>query len=405
MSLDLFYGYRRARSRVALENGSLGRYADQLATVLARQGYSHTYGLVVLRAAATFGDWLTTHGYSLSDIDEHVVSDYAAELGCFPCGKRRHGMSGMKRIREVLPGHRKGATTDVPWLADFDTHLADVAGLAPLTRKAYIRVIRRLSDFRFSDSPPDWTAITPKDIGDFVQREAVRMKSLNVLCGAITAFSKFLIARGLRDPGFLGAVPRIRRWRLSSLPRYASEEEIAMLLEVCRDGSTMGLRDEALLVVLFRLGLRAGEVARLELDDFGWRDGTVLVRATKTRRERTLPLPEDVGLIVGRYLREARPTTTHRGIFLRHLAPNVPLTPGGVVNVARQREAQAGITAPKLGSHLLRHSAATYMVRRGASFKEVADVLGHRSLSTTHISAKLDTAALARVAMPLPGSE
>jgi integrase len=171
-----------------------------------------------------------------------------------------------------------------------------------------------------------------------------------VLTAAVTAFIRFLVAQGLQHPGLLGAVPRLRRWKMSSLPRYVSEEEIARLLEVCRDGSAMGLRDEALLVVLFRLGLRAGEAARLSLDDVSWRDGLVLVRATKTRRERTLPLPEDVGPIVGRYLREGRPPTTYRGIFVRHLASIVPLTSGGVAAVARKTRGASGIQGFQAGN-------------------------------------------------------
>lgn len=404
--LDAFYSYRGARTRVALERGPLGPYAEGLAAALLERGYTRLYGTKVLRAAATFGAWLAKRGYTATDVDEHLVTAYAKDLGRHPCGVRHNYVRcGMQRIVEALPCR---ATLPAPqtevdrWLTAFDSYLANVAGLAATTRESYIRVARWLIQARFGDGPLTWSELAAEDISRFVQAEAARSRSTPTLQAAIVALVRFLATEGLHQAGLAGAVPRIRHWSLSSLPRYVTEKEIHALLQTCRDGSTMGLRDEAILTVLYRLGLRAHEVVRLTLDDINWRDGVLLVHG-KTKRERPLPLLEDVGAILARYLKEGRPVTSRREIFLRHYAPIGPLTSVGARTMVTKRERAAGISAPKLGSHLLRHTAATFMVRRGASFKEVADVLGHRSINTTGIYAKLDLAVLASVAMSWPG--
>lgn len=404
--LDTFYGKRGARSRVALVEGPLGPYAEALVSALVERGYTRGYGVAVLRAAAKFGTWLLHRGCSVADVDEQLVATYRKELGRHPCGVRHNdGRCGMQRILEVLP---RRATSPVAlteaecWLLEFDRHLANVAGLAATTRESYIRVVRWLIQARFGDAPLTWSALNAEDISRFVQAEATRSSSTPTLKAAISALVRYLVSRGLHPANLAGAVPRIRQWSLSSLPRYATDEEIDALLRTCRDGSPIGLRDQAILTVLYRLGLRACETVRLTLEDVNWRDGVLLVRG-KSKRERPLPLLNDVGAILARYLREARPPTSRREVFLRHYAPIGPLTSVAVSTIARKRELAVGIVAPKLGSHLLRHSAATFMVRRGASFKEIADVLGHRALHTTAIYAKLDVTALARVTMPWPG--
>ena len=164
------------------------------------------------------------------------------------------------------------------------------------------------------------------------------------------------------------------------------------------------MRNRAMLLLSARLGLRPGEVLKLRLEDLDWTVGSVLIRAGKTSRERVLPLPEDAGAALASYLHEARPVSAERAVFLSRWPPHPPIHGNGfMAKLVNRLLRQAGIGAPCSGAYVLRHTLATTMVRSGASFKEVADILGHGSLTTTGIYAKLDLPSLAQVALPWPG--
>src|SRR5262249_10145802 len=176
------------------------------------------------------------------------------------------------------------------------------------------------------------------------------------------------------------------------------------VLEACVDGTAIGRRNYAILLLLSRLGIRALEAAQLQIDDVDWRTGCIVIRAGKNHRERNLPLSEDVGQAILDYLQNGRPQTDSRNIFLEHTAPFHPLkTSSAITKAIKRLLKKTGIERRSAGAHLFRHTAASRMVCRGASFKEVADVLGHQSLQTTSIYAKLDLAALSQVALPWPG--
>jgi integrase len=156
--------------------------------------------------------------------------------------------------------------------------------------------------------------------------------------------------------------------------------------------------------MMARLGMRAGEVRQLNLNDIDWIEGEIHVRAGKSRRERILPLLEEVGKALGVYLREERPESAERSVFLTLCPPYRPLAYSATISkISRRIFEEAGVQGPRLGAHRLRHTVATHMVRRGSSFKEAADVLGHTSLKSTAIYAKLDERSLQKVALPWPG--
>ena len=176
-------------------------------------------------------------------------------------------------------------------------------------------------------------------------------------------------------------------------------------MAVYHDGTASSLRNRAMLLLLARLGLRAQDVITLCLDDIDWANGRLDLRPGKTRRARSLPLPQDVGQAVVAYLRGGRPRSASRQVFLRCRPPFQPLTNSAIWWVVRQAFQQAGLVIrPGIASHLFRHTAASQMLNQGASFKEVADVLGHHSLQTTGIYAKLELEALAAVALPWGGA-
>jgi len=292
-----------------------------------------------------------------------------------------------------------------PCLQPFDEHLDRVSGVSIGTRQIYLLYARSFLQMRFGESEPDWSALSAEDVADFIRVKAATV-STSLPATAVRALLRYLATTGAVRRGLDGAVPAIRRWKHASLPRHLTAEQTEDVLGRCDEGTLIGKRDRAILLLLVRLGLRAGEVAGLTLDDIDWRHGHLLVRATKSRRERKLPLPDEVGRAIVSYLRCERPHRSHnRAVFAQGRSPFEPLKVWGVTDVAQRALAKAGLTMTRPGAHVLRHTAATHMVRRGASLKEVADVLGHASLQTTGIYAKLDLETLARVAMPWPGGE
>ncbi len=293
-----------------------------------------------------------------------------------------------------------------PCLQPFDEYLDRVSGVSIGTRRIYLLYARSFLQMRFGEAEPNWSTLSAEDVADFVRVKAATVTT-SLPTTAVRALLRYLATTGAVRPGLDGAVPTIRRWKHASLPRHLTDDAVKAVLGSCDEATPIGVRDRAILLLLVRLGLRAGEVAALTLDDFDWRHGHLLVRATKSRRERTLPLPDEVGRAIVAYLRCARPHRSHRAVFVRvdRRSPFEPLKVWGVTDVAQRALAKAGLRMTRPGAHVLRHTAATHMVRRGASFKEVADVLGHASLQTTGIYAKLDLETLARVAMPWPGGE
>jgi len=166
------------------------------------------------------------------------------------------------------------------------------------------------------------------------------------------------------------------------------------------------MRDRAILLLIAGLGLRSQEVRTLEPGHIDWRRGELRLPRTKSRRERVLPLPQEIGAAVADYLLHGRPPLDIPCVFVRHRAPQGPLESGGsVAGIIRRHLKRAGIDAPSRGSRLLRHSLATRMVNAGVPIKEIADVLGHVSIDTTAIYTKVDVRSLAGVALPFPGGE
>jgi site-specific recombinase XerD len=222
----------------------------------------------------------------------------------------------------------------------------------------------------------------------------------------VTAFRmllRFLSATGRCRPGLEAAIPTIASWRLTTLPWYLPPEDVARVIAACESTTARGLRDKAIVLLLARLGLRAGEVAGLQLDDIDWAQGTFRVIG-KSRREAKLPLPQDVGDAMLAYLDAARPTVQSQAIFMTAIAPWTPITRYVVTSVAARAIQRAGVEAPSLGAHVLRHSTATGLLRQGASLQVIGEVLRHRAVDTTAQYAKVDVGLLQYVTMPWPGA-
>jgi integrase len=279
-------------------------------------------------------------------------------------------------------------------------------GTAASTRRNYLAYAGAFLKAIFPDSLPDWTALKPAHVSQFIQQRAKKLApaSRRDPIRGVQALIQFLIQKGQLPDGFEGAIPRVREWKRATLPRHIGSDEVERVLALCGGGiGPKAQRDRAMLLLLARLGLRPGEVTRICLEDIDWRNGNVLIRAGKTHRERLMPLPEDVGAAVMAYVTQTRPQEDRREVFLNLKPPHGPLRSTGVPTaMATGLLRKAGIRMARYGAYVFRHSAATQMVRRGASFKQVADVLGHRSLQTTVGYAKLDLRSLAHAALPWP---
>jgi site-specific recombinase XerD len=212
---------------------------------------------------------------------------------------------------------------------------------------------------------------------------------------------RYLVTQGVCDAILIGAIPTVAEWRLATLPRYLPASDIERIIKGCDTSKPNGLRDRAILLLLTRLGLRAGDVADLHFSDINWQRATLRVLG-KGRRESRLPLPQDVGDAILAYLERARPPLDVDHVFLRVIAPRGPLKRRSISNLVDRAIRRAGVTASSHGAHVLRHSAATDILRQGGSLDVIATILRHRSVETTAHYAKVDVAMLKNVAQPWP---
>jgi integrase/recombinase XerD len=291
------------------------------------------------------------------------------------------------------------------WLVSYNNYLSDVVGTTATTRVRYSRVVRHFIGICL-EGDTGWAGLSVQRVTEFVREETASKKG----CGrrapmsAVRSFLRFLTWRGIVPAGLDRAIPRTRLAGHASLPRHLTADQITQLLDAGRTGKA-ACRDRAILLLLARLGLRCAEVVALEIDDIDWRAGLLRVCISKSHRERVLPLPHDVGTALADYVQHDRPSGLSRAVFFGVNNPTHPLRdPTAITRMVKRNLVRAGIPLGRLsGAHMLRHTAASRLVNSGATFREVADLLGHQNLLTTAIYAKLDLATLVRVSMPWVG--
>jgi len=286
-------------------------------------------------------------------------------------------------------------------LGDYRRYLACERGLAPKTIAVFERVARLFLAERDRPGGLALERLSTADVSGFLARECPgrSIPTAQQLVTGLRALLRYLHVAGLIEVPLRWAVPGVADRRDRSLPRGLELAAVAKLLASCDRRRTVGVRDYAVLLLLARLGLRADEVAAIQLGDLDWRCGELLVRGKGNRHER-LPLPVDVGEALVSYLRR-RPQSECRGLFLCVRAPRGPINAGVVSQIVRAACTRAGLE--RVGAHRLRHTAATGMLRAGASLPEIAQVLRHQRLETTAVYAKVDRQALRRLARPWPG--
>lgn len=220
---------------------------------------------------------------------------------------------------------------------------------------------------------------------------------------ALRSFLRFARYRGDIEKDLAACIPAVANWKQSTLPRALPADQVEQVLNSVDRKTAIGRRDYAILLILARLGLRAGEIKALTLEDLDWQEGSMTVRG-KAGRFSQLPLPRDVGAAIADYLRYGRPTASSRCVFLRAKAPAGGFQGQcGIASIVRHTLERAGIDSPRKGAHQFRHALACQMLKRGASLPEIGDLLRHRSPQTTAIYAKVDLDSLAALALSWPG--
>ena len=291
-------------------------------------------------------------------------------------------------------------------LAAFDQHLRRVRGVCPGTRRNYTKYAGEFLETVSTDDGVDPGAVHARDVIAFVRDLSGRYqpRTVELAASALRAFFRFLRAEGLRDDRLDDAVPMVPH-RRTGLLRHLNPAVLEQLITSLDSSSPRGLRDRAIILCIARLGLRASEVVQLRVEDLDWSNATLRVRARKTGHGAVLPLTEEVGAALAGYLQHGRPDTTARQVFVLHrLRVGARVSDNIVGRAVDHALAHAGIDAPIRGANLLRHSLATELLARGASLREIADLLGHSCLATTRIYAAVDVAALRDVALPWPGT-
>ncbi len=389
-----------------------GPYLDAFTEWLAQCGYRQESIRRCVQGAAQFVTWLQTTEGSLAAASPATLALFRHHLSqcqqlCRPIGQYSVRWLGAVRFVTFLQTHSLSALPTVPSapelpavLSAFEQWMRTQRGVQPQTLQNYRRHllalltelgdepeqldVARLRTFLLASSPPRSPA--------WVKTRA----------NALRMFLRYLSTHGRCQPGLEAALPRLAQWRLATLPRYLPPEEVERVLVAGEGATARSSRDKAIVLLLARLGLRAGEVAALRLQDIAWSEGTFRVIG-KSRREAQLPLPQEVGEAVLHYLKTARPAVPSDFVFLTAIAPWTPITRYVVKAVAAQAIRRAGVHAPSFGAHVLRHSAATGLLRQGASLQVIGEVLRHRSVDTTAHYAKVDVGLLQEVVRPWPG--
>jgi integrase/recombinase XerD len=392
--------------------GVIDAYVDTFAAHLVVCGYARGTIQSQLKLLERFNDWLIRRRCAIHQLGDELVAAFLKR--CTRRGRIHRGDTHTLhqflthlRTRGVLA--RPTVVVDDSPLGqlqrEYERYLNAERGLAPVTVSGYVNVFRRFLTEQFGNGALDLSTVTASTITTFVLRYAGTMspRYAQGTVSALRSMCRFLQQRGAIDRDLAAAMPSVTDWRLASIPKYLTPEEVERVLQACNRQTTVGRRDHAILLLLARLGLRAGEIIALELDDIHWRAGEILVRSSKRLPQDRLPLLTEVGDALATYLyRDRQPHTTRR-VFLCMRAPRRSFAnPSTVSTIVRRALERAGLSPALKGAHLFRHSLATRMLRHGVSLPEIGMVLRHRTVQTTEIYAKVDLAALRALARPWP---
>lgn len=405
-----FFTFPQTRQR--MHEGPLGDHIDDYAALLYERGYSRQSAGGQIRWLADLSRWLQRQGLHVKDINPPRIAGYLRyrqkrwrhRRGGHPILKR---FLALLRSKGLLPPEAPLPMKSARQRAedDFERYLSQERGLSRATLLNYLPIVRRFLAERFGQKPLRFDQLRAHDITWYVKRHAhdLCLKRTGLMVTALRSFLRHLRHKGCIATDLAAAVPGVAAWRFSTLPKFLPIDQVQRVLKSCNRKTPTGRRDYAILMLLARLGLRAGEVVALTLDDLRWDTGEIAVQGKGLRQSR-LPIAQEVGRVLADYLQKGRPSCSSRRLFIRACAPRQGFADSGAVStLVRRALERAGVSSASKGAHLFRHSLATHMLRRGATLAEIGELLRHRGINTTAIYAKVDLEALRPLAQPWPG--
>jgi site-specific recombinase XerD len=406
--------FRRDRVRRRIRDNPIGPILERYVAYLIARGYGARAKQQYVFAAEHFGRWLGQRPVS-SDTVGAFITRHLPACRCKVSATRSitcvraalHGLLKMMGPQASAPQPDRGSSI-AALLRRYTDYMIQVHGLAPLTISYRVRYARNMMAGLRIRQVRQLVGLTVNQITRYVTREGRRCRPISgkSLASSIRSFLRYLLLHKLIKRDLSVVVPGFANWRLASLPATVSTEELAKLVDTVGTTSPIGLRNRAILLCLIDLGLRASDVADLELGGVDLIGRVLHLRCRKQRRSVTVPMTKRLATSIGAYIRRGRPPgDTSAVLFARHQAPRgVALTPIGIRCVVRHYAKPAGLADRIRGTHVIRHSVASRMINAGATMKQIANLLGHRSIDTTAIYAKVDLVSLTQVAMPWPTS-
>jgi site-specific recombinase XerD len=387
-------------------------YLAAFERLLRSRGYAPPTIRLKVRLVRDFGLWLRKRAIGLQDLSAEHAERYLRHRARH-LRPRTDDLAGLSQLLDLLC---KEGMVAQRWVCkqsmlldrlvdQYALYLREERAVAPVTVALYSRVARDFLVQSFGEGRLNPSALRTNDVLTFVQRQAARgsRKTAAYACSALRSFLDYLRYRGDVTINLSAAVPTVANWSMPSIPRSIAPDHLRRVLASCNRRGAVGSRDYAILQLLARLGLRAGAIVALELDDVDWQVATLRVRG-KGGHAHLLPLPVEVGEAIAAYLKIGRPISTNRRLFLRSRAPIQGFKNSvAVLSVVRQALIRARIDPPSKGAHQFRHALASEMLRRGASLPEIGQILDHRNPETTAIYAKVDLASLHSLALAWPG--
>lgn len=408
--LEECFGDARAIARH--RDGPLGSHMDGFVEWLICEGYARFTVRQFVAVCGHFGRWLQRRSLEACDVSAELVDcflDRPTRAHRTRCNERAplgHILKYLRRIGVARADEPVIESTRLERVVgDFSRYLLHDRALSAATLYGYCPRVRLFLSHCFKSAPLELEKLSVRHVQDFVSHHARNRtpKTTQLMLSALRSFLGFLYLRGQIPTQLADHVPSVVSWRRTEPPKWLPVEHIERVLSCCDRHSVIGQRDYAILLLLARLGLRAGEIVSLELDDVRWEASEIDVCGKGPQRKR-FPLPEDVGLAIASYLKNARAQCRSRRLFLRTRAPYRGLGHASTVDTIVSRAlSRAGLDPPMKGAHLFRHSLATRMLHNGATLTEIGQILHHASPDTTSIYAKVDIGGLRELAQPWPG--
>ena len=376
-------------------------------------GYKPHIILFRLRHIAKLDLWLTRKERSIGDLNEETITLFLTELRRRQPRIVRGARITLRQLLQVLreggvvpPRIERNATCPALRLADeYRDFAKEQRGLVAATVYNYARHIDRFLLEKFGHGPVTLGRLTGRDITNFIRVAGARSsrgRTAQIITG-MRSFLRFARYRDYIKTDLAVTVPAVANWALAGLPKHLPRGAVQQVLRAVDRSNVRGKRNYAILLLLARLGLRAGEIVAMRMEDLDWRNAELTVRSRKGPGWARLPLPADVGRALAAYL-QVRPASAHRNLFVRDYAPYSPFVASGPVSVlVRQAIENAGVRSAHTGAHVFRHTLATELLRHGASLDEIGRVLRQRDPDSTAIYAKVDIAALRQLALAWPG--